>query len=90
MPKLILTALSVSFTFTWVSEMQRPILAIHPREGRALIVSRPAERRPMSLGGSLRPSQAQASWEEKQCHCSPIMLFPGATRVTGRAYSPQG
>lgn len=45
--------------FTWVEEVsQRPILAIHPREGRAPTVSQPDARRPMSLGGSLRPGQA--------------------------------
>ncbi|KAA8591459.1 hypothetical protein FQN60_002402 [Etheostoma spectabile] len=49
--------------------VQRPILAIHPSEGRALTVSQPAERRPMSLSGSLRPGQAEAGWEEKQGHC---------------------
>ncbi|KAF1390005.1 hypothetical protein PFLUV_G00053570 [Perca fluviatilis] len=59
--------------------VQRPILAIHPPEGRALTVSRPAERRPMSLSGSLRPGQAEAGWEEKQGHCYRIVLFAGAT-----------
>lgn len=49
-----------SHSVTWVGEVPRPILAVHPSEGRALTASRPAERRPMSLGGSLRPGQAEA------------------------------
>lgn len=87
--QLILKVLSVSFTVTWVGEVLRPILAIHPSEGRALIVSRPAEQRPMSLSGSLRPGQAEASWEEKQGHCYWIVLFAGATGPTVRAHSAQ-
>lgn len=87
---LILQVLSVSFTFTWVGEVQRPILAIHPSEGRALTVSRPAERRPMSLSGSLRPGQAEAGWEEKQGHCYWIVQCAGAAGPAVRAHSTQG
>lgn len=46
-------------SFTCAGEVQRPILAIHSCEG--LTLSRPAERRPMSIGSSLGPSQAVRS-----------------------------
>lgn len=45
------------FTFGGLAEAQRPILAVHPSEGPA---SRPAEQRPMRLGGSPRPGQAES------------------------------
>lgn len=86
---LSLCVLSV-LRFTWVGEVQRPILAIHPSEGRALTVSWPAERRPMSLSGSLQPGQAEAGWEEKQGRCYWIVLCAGATGPAVRAHNTQG
>lgn len=72
---------------TCVVKVQRPILTIHPSEGRALTVSRPAERRPMSRGGgSLGPGQAEAGCVEEQGHCSRSELFAGGP--PGRLLGP--
>lgn len=66
-------------TFIGAGEKQHPILAIHPCKGRALTVSRPAEQRPMSPGGSLRPSQAEA-----------VTLLPGRAVSWGQGGQLEG
>lgn len=82
--------LALCFGFTWFCEVLRSILTVHPCECRALTVSWPAERRPMSLGGSLRAGQAEAGCEKEQCHGYRIVLFAGATTPAVRAQSTQG
>lgn len=86
-----LNTLSARPAFTCAAEVRRPILAIHPCECRALTVSRPAERRPMSLGGSLRPGQAEAGWERRSSGAvSGWCCLPEATGPALRAPGSQG